>query len=280
MLAVKRINHNAAICEDAAGRQLIALGKGIGFGEFPHEVALKDVQRTFYGIDAKYLSFIDEVDPEVLEFCAQFADIVRQQVSYELSANLPITLADHIQFAIKRAREHMVVSMPLSMDVEQCHPVEYRLATMALTGIRRTFKVRMPKNETAGIALSIVNAAVSSSAATLQESRRADEVIERATRLIEHEMSLQIDRGSFAYARFATHVRYLLGRVETGEPIESGNADLYQVLKEQYPQVDACARGINKVICGEFGSELTDEELTYLMLHINRIVGMGLKQED
>ena len=71
MKAIQRINHNAAICEDGAGRQLIALGRGIGFGEMPHEVDLDVVTRTFYGIDSKYLAFIDEVDPEVLEFSAQ-----------------------------------------------------------------------------------------------------------------------------------------------------------------------------------------------------------------
>ena len=75
MKAIQRINHNAAICEDGAGRQLIALGRGIGFGEMPHEVDLDVVTRTFYGIDSKYLAFIDEVDPEVLEFSAQLADI-------------------------------------------------------------------------------------------------------------------------------------------------------------------------------------------------------------
>lgn len=36
MRAIQRINHNAAICEDGAGRQLIALGRGIGFGDMPH----------------------------------------------------------------------------------------------------------------------------------------------------------------------------------------------------------------------------------------------------
>ena len=66
MRAIQRINHNAAICEDGAGRQLIALGRGIGLGDIPHEVDLDVVTRTFYGIDSKYLAFIDEVDPEVL----------------------------------------------------------------------------------------------------------------------------------------------------------------------------------------------------------------------
>ncbi|MBM6907982.1 PRD domain-containing protein [Collinsella intestinalis] len=147
MRAIQRINHNAAICEDGAGHQLIALGCGIGFGDMPHEVNLEDVKRTFYAIDRKYLAFIDEVDPDVLEFSAQLADIVTQQVSYELSPNLPITLADHIQFALKRARDHLVVPMPLAEDVEQAHPVEYRLAQMAVRGMQKTFGVRVDRHE-------------------------------------------------------------------------------------------------------------------------------------
>ncbi len=175
MRAIQRINHNAAICEDGAGRQLIALGRGIGFGDMPHEVDLDVITRTFYGIDSKYLAFIDEVDPEVLEFSAQLADIATGQLSYELSPNLPITLADHIQFAIKRAREHMVVSLPLERDLEQLHPIEYRLGELAVRGIQKSFHVRMPRSEAAGIAMSISTHRLSrASGACLPSSTRSD----------------------------------------------------------------------------------------------------------
>lgn len=273
MKAIKHINHNAAICEDGNGHQLIALGRGIGFGDFPHEVALKDITRTFYGIDAKYLAFIDEVDPEVLEFSAQLADVATQQVSYGLSPNLPITLADHIQFAIKRAREHLMVPMPLAFDVEQSHPVEYRLARLALRGIKKTFGVRMPPSEAAGLALSIVNAAVGPSAASAETGARAEEMLAKITKTVERVLGMQVDTSSFAYARFATHIRYLLDRVAKGEPIDSDNAGLYEVMVEQYPQAVACANKINQEIGEAYGSSLTHEELVYLILHINRIAG-------
>lgn len=275
MRAIKRINHNAAICEDGNGRQLIALGRGIGFGDFPHEVSLKDVARTFYGIDAKYLSFIDEVDPEVLEFAAQLASIVSQQVSYELSPNLPITLADHIQFAIKRAREHTIVSMPLALDVEQSHPVEYRLGEMAVRGIKRTFNVPMPHNEAVGIALSIVNAAMTPSERSAAAAERSARMVEFATRRVEQDLALSVDRHSFAYARFVTHIGYLLERLEKGEPIASENAALLPALEEQYPATVACAREIGDGIEAEYHGVLTGEELIYLALHINRIAGEG-----
>lgn len=276
MRAVKRINNNAAICEDGNGHQLIALGRGVGFGDLPREIPLKDVQRTFYGIDSKYLSFIDEVDPDILEFSAQLADVVTQQVSYELSSNLPITLADHIQFAIKRARNHMVVSMPLAVDVEQVHPVEYRLAEVALRGIQRTFDVRMPRSEAAGIALSIVNSAVGSSARAAEANERMDRAFDAILQIVESDMGVSIDHGSFAYARFATHVRYLLERIARRESVKSENLGLYEVLEEQCPEAVMCAQRIASLVATMYGDDLTREELIYLILHINRIVGTSV----
>ena len=200
MRAIQRINHNAAICEDGAGRQLIALGRGIGFGDMPHEVDLDVITRTFYGIDSKYLAFIDEVDPEVLEFSAQLADIATGQLSYELSPNLPITLADHIQFAIKRAREHMVVSLPLERDLEQLHPIEYRLGELAVRGIQKSFRVRMPRSEAAGIAMSIVNASVKPSERRVLAEQHEERLLDMTVAIIQEELGVTVDRSSFAFA--------------------------------------------------------------------------------
>lgn len=271
MRAIKRINHNAAICEDASGRQLIALGRGIGFGDLPRDVALPDIQRTFYDIDAKYLAFIDDIEPGVLEFAAQLADVVVQQVSYELSPNLPITLADHLQFALKRAREHMVMTLPLSADVQLAHPIEFKLGEVAVGGMQKTFGVRMQRGEAAGIALSIVNAAVVPSSRRVASTKREDALFEQACTLVESEMQTTLNRESISFARFSTHVRYLLKRVADNTPLETENSELYAILAEQSPRAAACARKIGSTIEQAYEKDLTEEELLYLIMHINRI---------
>lgn len=278
MRAIQRINHNAAICEDGAGRQLIALGRGIGFGDMPHEVDLDVITRTFYGIDPKYLAFIDEVDPEVLEFSAQLADIATGQLSYELSPNLPITLADHIQFAIKRAREHMVVSLPLKRDLEQLHPIEYRLGELAVRGIKKTFAVRMPQSEAAGIAMSIINAAIKPSERRVLAEQHEEHLLDMTVAIIQEELGVTVDRSSFAFTRFATHVRYLLDRVAKKEPIDTENSGLYDVLVEQYPAASRCAHRIDDLIQETFGEPLAQEELVYLIMHVNRVAPASLNK--
>lgn len=271
MQAIRKINNNAAICVDGKGRELVALGKGIGFGALPHDVALSDITRTFYGVDAKYLDLIGEMPEDVLEFAGQLADVCRATLSYELSPNLPITLADHVAFMVKRAREHMVVQMPLAYDVQQAHPAEHRLGEMAVRGARKTFGVRIDRHEATGIALSIVNSAFTQSERTARKEREAALLIERITSIVEDEMGISVDRGSFDYARFATHVQYLIDRVLAGAPIETSNQELYEEVARSFPKVEQCAKRASALIEGRLGGKLTQEELLYLMLHVNRI---------
>ena len=271
MQAVKRINHNTAVCLDGAGHELIATGKGIGFGDMPHDVPLDQIQRTFYGIDPKYLAFIEEVDPEVFEFAAQLASLATQQLSYELSPNLPITLADHIQFALKRARNHMALPMPLWREVEGAHPVEFRLGEMAVAGMQKTFSVRVQRQEAAGVALSIVNATVSASPRTARAERKEERLFDHIARIIEQRMGVTIDETSFAYTRFVSHIRYLLERLESGAPFETENAELYASLCSQYPEATVCAREVAELIGATYTTELSDEEVLYLILHITRV---------
>lgn len=271
MQVIRAINNNAAVCVDGKGHELIALGAGIGFGKLPHEVSLSQVDRTFYGVDEKYLGLIQELPPRTLEFAAQMADMARNAVSYELSPNLPVTLADHIAFAIKRAQEHMVVQMPLAFDVQQSYPTEYRLGELAVAGINRTFDVRLPRSEAVGIALSIVNSATSASITGVRGQHKLDSTLEQATRIVEHDLGITVDRDTFDYARFATHLRYLLDRVSQGKPIETSNAELYPMLVDQYPETSACANDVADMIGRRMGAQLTEEERAYLILHVTRV---------
>lgn len=271
MQVIRKINNNAAICVDGKGRELVALGRGIGFGALTREVALDDISRTFYGVDAKYLDLIGEMPEDVLEFAGQLADVCRATLSYELSPNLPITLADHIAFMVKRAREHMVVQMPLAYDVQQAHPAEYKLGQMAVKGARKTFGVRLDRHEATGIALSIVNSAVTMSERTARKESEVAYLLEGITRIVEEEMGISVNRDSFDYARFATHVQYLIDRVLVGEPIATQNEELYDEVVAGYPQAAKCAQSAGELIEGRLGGRLTQEEQLYLILHVNRI---------
>ena len=67
MLAIKKLNNNAVLCRDGQGRDVIAMGRGVGFGgEFPRELPLSKIEHTFYDIDPKAVSYTHLTLPTIL----------------------------------------------------------------------------------------------------------------------------------------------------------------------------------------------------------------------
>ena len=119
MEIVKRINTSAVLCVDGNGRQLVAFGRGLGFKNVGDEVPLS--------VSSRYIALVDEVPDELLELTSDVIDMSTGLLSYEVSPNLPFILADHIAYAVKRKEQNIVVRMPLSFDVRQQYPVEFRI---------------------------------------------------------------------------------------------------------------------------------------------------------
>lgn len=157
MEIVKRINTSAVLCVDGNGRQLVAFGRGLGFKNVGDEVPLSEIQRTFYNVSSRYIALVDEVPDELLELTSDVIDMSTGLLPYEVSPNLPFILADHIAYAVKRKEQNIVVRMPLSFDVRQQYPVEFKIGEYALRIIRKRLNVRLPAHEAVGIAMAFIN---------------------------------------------------------------------------------------------------------------------------
>lgn len=272
MRAVRSINNNIAVCVDSAGNELIAMGKGIGYGALPREVSLEEITHTYYNVDPKVLLGVAEIPADVMTFAADLAERARNELPYQLSPNLAFTFADHIAFALRRAREGIYVSMPLAFDVEQSYPDEYRIARQAVRRLRREFKVALRDAEAAGIALNMVNArTASATAAEVARAQRDEDMLEDITEIVETEFGITVNRASFAFSRYATHMGYLFGRLHAGKSLDGANLELYADVRVDYPQVDACVEKICEHIRDAWGCEVTDEERLYVFIHVNRL---------
>lgn len=272
MLAIRRINNNVALCRDGNGRELIALGKGIGFGEMPKELSLAQIERTFYDVDDKYQPLLTELPAAVLDFSARIVDIARNELSYQLNPNTVFTLADHINFAMERARKHIRVKMPLAYDVEQMYPIEYRIGQHTLRRIRKEFLITLPESEAAGIAMNLINNRMTPhQEPSAPDTVGDEEMLEDITDIVENHFHILVDRTSFNYSRYATHLQYLFGRIHAGKAINSDNLQLYKSLREEFPDIARCVERIADHIREVWDCELTEEEKLYLILHVNRI---------
>lgn len=272
MRAIRSINNNIAICVDSSGNELVAMGKGIGYGRLPREVSLDQISHTYYHVDSRVLAGVVDIPADVLAFSARVAERARNELSYQLSPNLVFTLADHIAFALKRSRESVFMSMPLAYDVEQSYPTEYRLGRQVLRRLRRDFKVALPDNEAVGIALNLVNARVG----VIQDDDRAraqadEDMLEDVTEIVENSFGITVSRTSFTFSRYATHMNYLFGRLHEGESFSGANLSLYAEVRVGYPEVESCVEKIVRHIRDAWGCEVTHEERLYIFIHVNRL---------
>ena len=138
--------------------------------------------------------------------------------------------------------------------------------------IRERFKITLHQDEASGIAMAFINARIyKSDEEDVQSQRDEEKILEDITAIIQTVMGLVLDRGTFNYARYATHVRYLLERLRNGTGIDSMNADIYANLREEYKETAACVDKITEYLEKKCGFQMTDEEQLYLMLHINRV---------
>lgn len=99
----------------------------------------------------------------------------------------------------------------------------------------------------------------------------SDEIIKEITEIIGAKFQIHIDKNSFNYSRFTSHVLYLLKRQENHNTISSENRKMFAYVKEQYPSTYEVVLNIKDYLIAEMNWTLYDEELLYLILHINRL---------
>ena len=275
MRVVKKLNNNFAICVDGEGKELIAAGKGIGFPKTPYELEdLNLITRTFYNIDQKYTGLFNELPEAVIHFTAKLIDIARNELKYELNPNVVMTMSDHINFCIQRAKQDIYVQMPLIYEVEQTFPAEAKIGKYAVKQVERRFHVRLNQNEASGIAMNLVNARYnpkSGTDVTEDLQKQYDDILEDTISIVEDETGIMIERDSFNFARYSSHLMYLLNRIADHRTPDSENGVMYQSMREEFPEIAACVDLIDRYFRRKLKIDLSKEEKLYLILHINRI---------
>lgn len=275
MLITKKINNNVALAVDANGSEVVVFGRGVGFPQTPYELEdTSAIQRVFRDVSSRDAETLANISPDVLLAASDVAELAKMELGGNLNPSLPLTLADHVQFALTQLRESgSLLPNPLEPEVKTIYPREYKLGLTALGMVEARCGTRLPKTEATAIALHLVAAegAGPEAAGGLHLVVESTKIIERATRIVEERLGIQVDRSSFAFVRFAAHFRYLVSRLEKDGPATSGNSSLFREAAIDFPDVYACARAIADYLAGEYGWTCTNEELLYLMMHINRL---------
>ena len=81
-----------------------------------------------------------------------------------------------------------------------------------------------------------------------------------------------VDRQSSNYMRFVTHIKFFVERYFTNSMLSCKDDLLYNQIKNAHQQEMAIAEKIKFFLEQKYEKTITNEELTFLVVHIARII--------
>lgn len=271
-------NNNVVLARDDAGREVVLTGRGLGFQRKPGDaVDATRVVRTFVptpGSDAQDLgALVAQIPPEHIALAADALDLARAELGTALGTGVVVALADHLSFAITRARRRLPIEYPLQAEVAHLYPRELSVAHQIVAFVNSRIDVRLPQEEAVPVTLHLVNAGFAT--ADLSRTFQMTEVFEQIFTVIERAYDRHIDRHGINTARFITHLRYFFVRMHQGAQLGESSDRLVRAIRLTYPAAFECALKIQTVLEMRLGQPITDDEVAYLTLHVARLTSPG-----
>lgn len=269
----KVLNNNLVISVSEQNREIILMGRGIGFGLKPGmEVDERKIEKKFYGFsdsgnEALFAELLERIPMEHLAVGLQIVEYIRKHFEKELNENLVLGLSDHISFAVERQQQGLLVANTLLLEIKKFYAEEYRMGQAALDIIEEELGVRLPDDEAGFIAIHIVDAQYGCDASI---SNRMLEMISDIIYIIQLSYGTVLDETSFDYVRFITHLKFFLHRILKNDCSEHGNG-LYGMVSTLYPEAAACSEKIRTYLEKKLEYIVQDEELGYLTIHIEKL---------
>ena len=280
-MRISRIyNNNVALTVNHLGQEAVVIGRGIAFGKRKGQmIDPAAVEQTFVperGMSGERLTLtLSEIPAEILSIATGLESRVRADGVLELSNSFIIPLADHLHYAVMRAREGVRVDYPLAPEVTLLYPREVEYGRSVIAAVRERLQVQMDPGEAIPLALHLVNAQFAT--ADMSQAFRMTEVFAQVFEIIEASYERTINPDSMSAARFVTHLRYLFVRASRTSTNRAEDVDevsqpsLLAALRSDAPRAYACAQKVLLVLQMQLKQSLTRDELTYLTIHIARL---------
>ena len=269
MKVIKNINNNIAHCVDSKGREVVVFGKGIGFYKSGEDIPLNEINRTFYNIKDTDYGVIRQIPTVVINTAIYIIDYAADKLSLTFPSSSAIALADHLQFAIERQDQSIYLPQPLLSDIAQLYPEEMNTALDSLKIIERMTGEKLPRQEAGTIAMHFINDAIKNDSTHIFDTYV---LIDEIALIIEEQFGMKLEKESFNYSRFVTHLDYLIRRLLNKEQIKTRNEMISEEMRNNYPDSYVCAEKIREYLKEKLHEDINDEEILYLVIHINRLL--------
>ena len=119
----KVLNNNVVIAHHDTFKEVVLIGKGIGFDRKKgDDISFDKADKTFLLKDEKekeqYVNLLPHIEENLITFIQELLLYIEEQMGKELNEHIHVALTDHLTFAISRAKKDMQFSNPFLYEMD------------------------------------------------------------------------------------------------------------------------------------------------------------------
>lgn len=267
----KILNHNSFMgIESKNNQECLIMGKGVAFGKkVGQTVSVTGDARVYSLKELTDRGEAKEIIKSVSPLCLELANEVLDQAEEEfgkVDRSILFTMADHLDFAVRRIQNGEQISNPLTDDIRIMFYKEYKVAGCIRDLLKEKLGIRIDEHEIGYIALHVHAAIVDENVSQAMEIART---VRECICMVEEETGKSIDVMSLSYNRLMNHVRYMVARAIHGEKLKMSLNDYMSV---KFPGPYMTAEKICRKMEKSLKLPIPDIEIGYLAMHLERMM--------
>jgi len=276
VMKIKKIlNNNVAIALNEDRTEVVVMGKGLAFkakaGEELDPAKIDNIFTLKKKEEAsRYEQLLNEIPQEYFDMTEQYVDYAKRELEKDLNNSIYITMTDHINTMVERARIHAYIKNPLLWDIKRLYRAEFEVAREIIDRFNQQIGSVYDDNEAASITMHLVNAEFE---VDFETTMNITSVITEILNIVKYQFRIVYDEDSMSYYRFVIHLRFFAQRLFSDTSYQDGDdEDLWEYLQMKYKKAYQCALVICEFILNTYQYQLSNEECMYLTIHIAKVV--------
>ncbi|MBR0637494.1 BglG family transcription antiterminator LicT [Bacillus safensis] len=275
MEIIKVLNTSVVLAKRDDGKEIIVMGKAIGFKNKPGSLIQESDIQKIYVLEDQSTSndlaeLMRETPEEFLIMTDEIISYAKRRLSTHLNEHLYISLTDHLFMATKRFKENLTIQNRLLWEVKKFYPEEFSIGLHALELIEKQLGLQLPEEEAANIAFHLVNAQQTKD--NLNQIVMMTNMVKDILNIIKMHYKIDIPTDTINYSRFLTHLQFFVQRLLENKMLETDDHDLIDQIMRKYPEEVKCVEKIEKYIKTNVDYTISSDEKMYLIIHVNRVV--------
>ncbi|MEH6937775.1 PRD domain-containing protein [Bacillus sp. JJ664] len=273
MEIAKVFNNNVISVINEKNQELVIMGRGIAFQKKRgDQVKEEKIEKIFTlenkDVSERFKKLLYEVPMEYMKVSEEIIQFAKMTIGKKLNESIYVSLTDHIYFAIDRNKRGLHIKNGLLWETKRIYKDEFAIGKEALKMIEKNLGVALPEDEAAFIALHIINAELNEEMPNIINITK---VTQEILNIVKYHFKIDFDEESLYYYRFIIHLKFFAQRLFHGTVMNSDDDFLYDLVNSKYTESFKCAEKIKQYIKSEYKNDLTNEEMLYLTIHIERV---------